>query len=525
MAIPFFDGNNALQLEIVGTGEQMTIEEANEKLKSYCSTSSFSDNTWIIDKVFTDKNIQQHRKSIYFSQIENPYLRHEVKMWIIYRMMKRRSVSTLIDDVTHVSKLANCINSKTKTFKDVKPVEVLSFYQLLFENSPEISLRGQLRDWYGARTFATEMKFNALKNCMNKYVVESYPQGGRYDDKYIPEEVAVKLDIFMKQESVPLVFRCIYWSLRLIPNRVTEVLSLTVNCLKQIDKDTYVLTIPTFKQAGSYYKGSIKMIELKDEGIGSYYINLLKQQIEYTKNIEADDDFLFYAKKYRNKINGNEIKYFNCKGPDIKISYSHTRTFFKTVCDVKKYVDEKGNPISIATHQFRHNAITDRLTSGIFRPIEVMGLTAHHNTQMIENSYTHRTAKDLTIGEKPIVFNGRIINTDNDMQENSILRRPFAKRIYKLGVCSDIRDCNCDKSKCLRCEYLIPNADDLDYYQNEMNDWKTKMEKANSIGNTDFAELCEYWIESYEILIERIIKTLSNENVDFNESEVNNHGE
>ena len=183
--------------------------------------------------------------------------------------------------------------------------------------------------------------------------------------------------------------------------------------------------------------------------------------------------------------------------------------FFQKLSQIKQFHDERGNAISITTHQFRHNAITDRLTSGIFRPIDVMGLTAHHNTQMIENSYTHRSAKDLTIEDKPIIFNGRILS--NDMQEQAVLNRPFAKRIYHLGVCSDIRDCNCDKSKCLRCQYLIPNADDLEYYQQEMEDWRTKMQKAEKVGNSDFAELCEYWIESYEILINRILNIVSNE--------------
>ena len=507
MLLSIFDGTSAKQLELIGSESQMTIEEADEKLRNYCSQSAFHDDTWVVDKVFTDKNLAKHRQSIYFSQVNNPFLRQEIKMWILYRLMKRRSLSTVIDDVTHVAKLANGMNITATTFEHVTHAEVLSFYNLLFTNN-EISMRSRLRDWYGVRTFATEMKFETLRTCMNKYVVEAYPQGGRYDNKYIPDDIAVQMDVLMRQDIIPLAYRCIYWSLRLIPNRITEVMSLTTSCLKQITENSWVLTVPTFKQAGSYSKGSVKMIELQNTGIGAFYIQLLKDQIAYTNTLQRDNDFLFYSPVYKITGKNGALDCTVC-GAVKNVSAGQVRRFFQKLSQIKQFHDERGNAISITTHQFRHNAITDRLTSGIFRPIDVMGLTAHHNTQMIENSYTHRSAKDLTIEDKPIIFNGRILS--NDMQEQAVLNRPFAKRIYHLGVCSDIRDCNCDKSKCLRCQYLIPNADDLEYYQQEMEDWRTKMQKAEKVGNSDFAELCEYWIESYEILINRILNIVSNE--------------
>lgn len=524
MLLPAFNESTAKRLEIICPGEHMTIEEAEKKLQSYCSQSLFDDDTWVVDNAFCDKNTNRNKKSIYFSQIKNEPLKNEVKLWILYRLMKRRSVSTLVDDVTHVSKLANCIDGNINSFDKITPAHVLNFYNLIFENSPEITLRGQLRDWYGVKTFANEMKLKTLKSCMNKYVVEQYPQNPKVDSKYIPDDVAIKMDIIMKLDTIPLAYRCVYWSLRLIPNRITEVLSLTTNCLKQIDEDTYMITFPTFKQAGSYYKGSVKMIELKYDGIGKFYIDLIKSQIEYTQGLNKNDQFLLYTPVYRMTKPNDKIKFSLMPGRELILLDSHDIwRFFKKVCTAYELKDESGNLVSLTSHQFRHNAITDRLTSGIFRPIEVMGLTAHHNTQMIEQSYTHRSAKDLSIENKKVVFRGRIINTDNDLQENAILKRPFAKRIYKLGVCSDVRECSHDKSQCLRCPYLIPNADELDYYQNEINDWQIKLDKANAVGNTDFAELCSYWIESYQILIERILKILTNENVDYNESEVSNN--
>ena len=143
-----------------------------------------------------------------------------------------------------------------------------------------------------------------------------------------------------------------------------------------------------------------------------------------------------------------------------------------------------------------------------------MGLTAHHNTQMIEKSYTHYTPDDLRIEDKSIVFRGKIINTDNTKQIEMILKKPYAYSIHGLGICSDVSGCDKNKSECYRCPYMIPDFDQLERYKMEMGEWKKKKEKSDKIGNVAFSELCEYWIESYEILIQRILKAISNEDLD-----------
>ena len=134
---------------------------------------------------------------------------------------------------------------------------------------------------------------------MNKFILESYPEKTT-SDKYIPDEVVKKLDLRMKQEDIPLAYKTVYWILRLIPNRITEVLSMKVDCLKQIDDNTYILSIPTFKQAGQYHKGSVKLIEIKYESMGKFLIDLIKEQIKYTQeNIKINENnFLFYSKGY-----------------------------------------------------------------------------------------------------------------------------------------------------------------------------------------------------------------------------------
>jgi hypothetical protein len=114
--------------------------------------------------------------------------------------------------------------------------------------------------------------------------------------------------------------------------------------------------------------------------------------------------------------------------------------------------------------------------------------------------------------DSPVIFRGRIINTDNERKLNHILKKSYAKRIYHLGICSDIRNCSKDKSQCLRCDFMVPDVDDLGYYKEELQDWTEKMDTAKKIGNIPFVELCQDWIDSYVIVINKVLDALSDEN-------------
>jgi hypothetical protein len=186
--------------------------------------------------------------------------------------------------------------------------------------------------------------------------------------------------------------------------------------------------------------------------------------------------------------------------------------FLKRVCKVYEIKDEYGNIFDPTTHQFRHNAISDRMNSGIFRAIDIKPLTGHHTTAMIEQTYTHTHIKDLK-KDSPIVFRGRIINTDDEKRMNRLLEKPFARQIHNLGICSDSRSCSKSKSQCLRCDYLLPELENLSYYQNDQDEWQKKKEKAEQIGNIDYAELCQDWIDSYDIIVKRVLNALSNEDI------------
>ena len=97
------------------------------------------------------------------------------------------------------------------------------------------------------------------------------------DQKYIPEYVAKHLDRVFLQEDIPLTMRCIYWLLRLIPLRISEILGMKIDCIKPFGGH-YCILIPTWKQNGGYKEPIMRVIHVNDEDMGAHLMALIREQ-------------------------------------------------------------------------------------------------------------------------------------------------------------------------------------------------------------------------------------------------------
>lgn len=494
----------------------MNLSDARKILETFSSISTFDDNQWLIDKANEDQNLTNKQRRVNFLNIENDNTLMYLKFFALMRLMKRHSTRSVAHSVLVVREFLNATVDPSKELSEMNALDIFGFYNHLFNSNSSTRLKSRLEKWFLVKEFFKVMNFQDQYQIMEKYTTENFPDERRVDTKYIPEEVASKMDVEFLKDEIPLAFKLIYWLLRLLPNRIMEVLSMRMNCVKKLDDDYYMISIPTFKQTGPYSLGNIKLIEVKYSGIGKYLIDLIYEFIDERKadtdSDISDDDFLFYAPRcILRKVNATSRQFV--KGSQYeRVTIDRVNYFFKNFCKLHYITQDDGTPYVITSHQFRHNATSDRINSGIFRAIDVQGLTYHHSTAMIDQTYTHQD-KDTIINNAPVVFKGRIINTDNERKLNQLLKKPYAKNIYKLGICSDVRVCNKDKSQCLRCDYMIPDVDDLDYYTHELNDWISKRDKAKLTGNSIFMELCEDWINSYQIVITKVLNAITNENM------------
>lgn len=111
----------------------------------------------------------------------------------------------------------------------------------------------------------------------NPFSINPYSGTVKLDYKYIPDDVADRLDRTFKSEDIELHLKCIFWLLRLVPSRISEILGMKIDCIKPYNGH-YVIFIPTWKQNGGHIEPMYRSIHLEREGMGGYLLELLQKQ-------------------------------------------------------------------------------------------------------------------------------------------------------------------------------------------------------------------------------------------------------
>lgn len=286
-----------------------------------------------------------------------------------------------------------------------------------------------------------------------------------------------------------------------------------IESLKRFD-GKYVLFVPSWKQNGGWRRPVTRSIHLEEKGIAAYLIRLIKEQQEAAKQLQEympdykQGALFIYRQRY--SLRKGEPYY-------TKLCFVATRdtirTRFQDICVRYGVRDQDGKPYKVTTHQFRHNGITDRLAAG-FTTAQIADMTGHHGDAMIYNAYAHLDLKPETIIEKQefvseesgsrderyILFGGRILNM-NEQLEKRLLKNLRAHRV-RGGICSDITGCKSDMWNCLECKSFVPDAEQRDYYIEQIALWKEKQERFHSFPR--IRENAERNVKLFESILRKI---------------------
>jgi len=388
--------------------------------------------------------------------------------------MERRSVKGIQNALAAFSSFFNFLN---RAFPEADwkncDASVTSHYKH-FLDVTKLSETTKNNHWKMLNSFFRTM--NAWENaaCRNPFTTSPYTAARKYDMKYIPPDIADKLDAVFCKEHVPLHLRCIYWILRLIPSRINEVLAMKLDCLKPYNGH-YCLFIPTWKQNGGYLEPEIRAIHLENTGVAGELISLIWEQQNTIQKIQKH-----LQSNYKGFL-------FVCTDELLAVHDTHVNKYFREICERNGILGQDGKPYQISTHQFRHNGITDRLAAG-FTPEQIRFMTAHHGDAMIYQAYNHLNLLPETIrqrqayvlkepvtGEPAILFGGRILNMEEQL-EKRLLKNIRAHRVMG-GICSDITGCKGDMTRCLECESFVADAAQLAFYEKQESSWRVKAER------------------------------------------------
>lgn len=470
--------NAVLKLEIQEVYRDYEKKRYRDFLFSLSDHILFDNDKWICEKRIKSAAQAPHSVTIYFSKTPEKY-KDMVKYYAIMRLINGKSVISTSGDVGYMNLFLNFLGNE-----DITKVNVMTasrFKEYIDSKGYAESTRFTI--WSVASSFFHIMNGYDDMDLRNPFYQNLYESHRLIDSKYIPENIAKRLDYIFINNDMQLHLRCVYWLLRLIPSRISEILGMKLDCIKPFDGH-FCIFIPSWKQNGGYKEPIMRIIHINDEGMGGYLLSLLREQqiaaLSYQDYLPDNKKGSFFTLRGQIKINGRV-----CFQKRYSVAtWTHISYSLKQICKENDIRDEKGLPYSVTTHQFRHNGITDRLRAG-FTLTQIAEMTGHHGSAMIFGSYTHlnlfpETFVELreytTDTDNPyVLFGGKILNMDL-ITEARLLNNLRSHRVPG-GICSDISHCKSDMWNCLECRFFVPEKEQLPYFKDQVVSWQQKADK------------------------------------------------
>lgn len=498
--------------------------ELRDYFQTLTTVSALTDFIWFLDKLKRSAGHGDSDYKIYFASIPELYI-DTVHYWILLRL---RNGGTVGSQAQNVSGLANFLNFLVK---DVGAPDLLDVNRLVME-----AYEDHLATRRDVGKSSKESWWSAVNNFFKD--MQTWPQmpkatpvapgnpfsrtelDRKHAQRLVSEMVLEQLDPVYRDERIPLEDRLCYWILRSIPSRVGEVCSVRLECLRSYEyngRKGFILAVPEWKQAANQHTARIKLVHILDEGHGKFLLDMVRDQQKVARELQdllpdSERGYLLVSPHNRMitaTLAGNDqarkLAPFILTGPTVRKRMKQMPEHFNVI-------GPDGEPYDAITHCFRHNGITERLYEG-FTYVEIRDMSGHRGIQMLTTSYVHVKDEEIKARAKerrergeqgpPVLFRGRIMNISTEKEE-LLLKNPRAYRIGNLGICSDVTSCGSDLFECLDCDYLVPDADNEDYYAAEYEKWAERVVKHTKSGNRSLAEHASYMAQQHEKQLDRI---------------------
>ena len=470
--------NRNISVNVVPSYEEYLKERYISYLETLGENIIFDDDKWVCDKKKKRLSETNLNVTIYFSKVRREY-KEMIKLFAIIRIMSNASIAVVKNDIFRISEYLDFVNGNL----DVSYESAMRYKQYLdMTGLSETTLHSK---WGSVNKFYEIMNGYENKKYQMCFANNPYDSHKKHDYKYIPDTVAQQLDRVFYYEDVDETIRCVYWILRLVPSRISEVLNIKIDCLKPFDGH-YCLFIPTWKQNGGRREPIMRCIHIENKGMGGYLISLIHKQQNMSKELqkfmpENKKDALFTYRTVNHMPDGTK----NMTNQYRVVSWPVISRKFEKICEKYSIRNELGEIYKVTTHQFRHNGITDRLEKG-FTVEQVTDITGHHGSTMLLDAYSHLNLKPETIlkvqnsviseiEKDYTAFNGQVMNCSQE-QEDIIMKNVRAHKV-RGGICRDITGCKSDMMNCLECQYFKPDSEQLEYYKEQLELWEQKAEK------------------------------------------------
>ncbi|MBK5246594.1 MAG: site-specific integrase [Peptostreptococcaceae bacterium] len=358
-----------------------------------------------------------------------------------------------------------------------------------------------------AALIATCSKYELLQgigviDCSYRWKEQKEPK--RSPDSCVTEALDV-LFFDITNIDIPNAYRCLYFLLRLIPNRISEVLTMDIDCLSYPDVDVYAVSIPTSKETPyhvpKYQKYNRKLSGwcegMMYESIRTHQAFALERQSALTN---YDKDYLFIS-PINNRL----------------ITEAEFNVFLKSLCIRYNILDASGNQAHVTSHNFRHVAIGERLRNNIISTILTM-IESNHSTPEQTMAYGYQSIKDEAthlgaITDEIFQKSWGVSSSDNKVIEpivfpeykyKSMADQPFTRLIPGYGICCNV-SCSPRFEKCFSCRKFQPDKMYLEYIENAIRILEKKITTLQKKrGSADAIKFNQERLEVFRLYVSKI---------------------
>lgn len=486
---PTFEGNLFLQSESQVLGNSLMLKDR-----------------WYGEKDLGIR-VHQHRsnRSIYFGNIKQLWLKNAAKRHILYKLLQKKSFSTLLSSTNSIQCFACFLDSQCiRRFEDITNevidafIRELNCFSQAYKHTIIVDIKifletGNINSWFNVPTYVFSGKACRYKPGSKKI-------------NYIPDEILSQLDEHL--HFLPNPVQRMVVLIRALGLRGGELLQMRFDCLRQGRNEDWVIQFINWK-----FNEQVDTLPINET-----LATLIQEQQAYIKtHLGNEYPFLFCGNKATGGKYAGEIFRFKPTPKVMKLqsftNYLNNLAKYCSICDLS------GNIWSFTTHQFRRTVATKMTNEGVRQYVIQMYLR-HQNPDMMLH-YAHLLPATMKAEIKTFHKQNKLVDVtgaeveilhpelDNDIGLQW-LRSRMQPKALAMGFCSRpelLKPCP-HANACLSCKHYRLDSDDLPALNQHLNRTRKLKAESERLGYVRQVQ----GIEQDEAKLIYLIKSLKDEN-------------
>ena len=440
------------------------------------------DDVWHAEELGLYVNKHTGESKLIFRHIRQDWLKEATKKYVRYTATTKQ-LRTLQKFISSIKYFSRFISEKypALTWENLDRNIILDY--LAYLNSKQLHWASKKIIISGLKQLLQTGKINSWFD-IPSYLIrpEDYPKKQNSVPRYIPEEIMAQLNQHLAQLPEPVMRMVLV--IQETGLRISELLQLDINCLKQDTKGDWFIEYMNWKMT----KQDTKPISLE-------LAQVIQEQQKYIiSSLNTEFNYLFTARKNGRYMEGNIFV------PKAKVMGRKSFiNYLKRLADKHNICDSSGKVWNFQSHQFRHTVGTRMINNGV--PQHIIQRYLGHETPTMTSVYAH--IHDRTLKEEIAKYHdsrvvnvaGEVVQSKNPELDNNLdlhlLKKKVLAQSLPNGSCARpivLGECP-HANACLTCGDFRTTIEFLDQHKAQLEETEKLVKNAEEKGWKRHAEM------------------------------------